>query len=81
LNIAIAASGGRYRAMVHGAALLNAFEARNASSVAQGTGVILQLATYIAGLSGGSWLVGSLAVNDFPAIFRVVGLWTQGLRN
>ena len=39
-------------------------------------GVILQLATYIAGLSGGSWLVGSLAVNDFPTIFKLRDVWS-----
>jgi hypothetical protein len=74
-NIAIAVSGGGYRAMIHGGALLNAFDARNSSSVAQGTGGILQLATYIAGLSGGSWLVGSLAVNDYPTIFNLTNVW------
>ena len=74
-NVAIAASGGGYRSMLHSAALLNAFDARNATSLAQGTGGILQLATYIAGLSGGSWLVGSLAVNDFPTIFDLRNVW------
>jgi lysophospholipase len=74
-NVAIAASGGGYRAMIHAAALVNAFDARNISAVQQGTGGILQLATYIAGLSGGSWLVGSLAVNDFPTILELRNIW------
>ena len=73
-KIAITASGGGYHAMVHSAALLNAFDAHNASSVAQG--LILQLATYITGLSGGSWLVGLLAVNDFPTIFKLRDVWS-----
>ena len=75
LPVAIAASGGGYCSMLHSAALLNAFDARNATLLAQGTGGILQLVTYIAGLSGGSWLVGSLAVNDFPTIFVLRNVW------
>lgn len=74
-NVAIAASGGGYRAMIHAAALVNAFDARNTTSVQQGTGGILQLATYISGLSGGSWFVGSLAVNNFPTIFELRNIW------
>ncbi|KAF8314068.1 hypothetical protein DL93DRAFT_2080560 [Clavulina sp. PMI_390] len=74
-NIAIATSGGGYRAMLHGAGMFNAFDSRNASSVAQGTGGVLQLATYMAGLSGGSWWTGTLAVNDFPPINDLVNFW------
>lgn len=35
----------------------------------------MQLATYMAGLSGGSWFVGSLAINDFPTIGELRDLW------
>jgi len=31
-----------------------------------GTGGLLQVASYHTGLSGGSWILGSLAINDFP---------------
>lgn len=74
-NVAVAVSGGGYRAMLHGASVVNAFDGRNSSAVSQGTGGIMQLATYMAGLSGGSWLVGSLAINDFPTIFELRDLW------
>ena len=74
-NIAIAASGGRYHAMVHGAALLNEFLTRT-TLARWHKGVILQLATYITGLSGSSWCVGSLAVNDFPTIFKLRDVWS-----
>ncbi|KAF8314067.1 hypothetical protein DL93DRAFT_2080559 [Clavulina sp. PMI_390] len=74
-NVAIATSGGGYRAMLHGAGMFNAFDGRNASSVAQGTGGVLQLATYMAGLSGGSWWTGSLAINNFPTVYDLAKFW------
>ena len=57
-NVAIAVSGGGYRAMIHGASIFNALDGRNETAVKQGTGGVVQLATYMAGLSGGSWFVG-----------------------
>lgn len=74
-NVGLAFSGGGYRAMLHGAGLYNAFDSRNSTSVAQGTGGIVQLASYMAGLSGGSWFVGSVAINDFPTTFELRDLW------
>lgn len=74
-NVGIASSGGGYRAMLNAAGVFNAFDSRNSSSVAQGTGGILQLATYMAGLSGGSWFTGSLAINDFPTVWQLANLW------
>ena len=67
-RLGIATSGGGYRAAAFGAGVLNALDGRNASAVAAGTGGLLQAATYLAGLSGGSWLVTSLAQSDFPTI-------------
>ncbi|KIY51596.1 lysophospholipase [Fistulina hepatica ATCC 64428] len=61
-NLAIASSGGGYRAAIFGAGVLNALDGRNASAAA----------TYFAGLSGSSWLVTSLAQADFPTISDVV---------
>ncbi|KAH9928107.1 lysophospholipase [Fomitopsis serialis] len=67
-RLGIATSGGGYRAATFGAGVLNALDGRNASAVAAGTGGLLQAATYLAGLSGGSWLVTSLAQANFPTI-------------
>ncbi|KAH9832909.1 lysophospholipase [Rhodofomes roseus] len=67
-RLGIAASGGGYRAATFGAGVLNALDGRNVSAVAAGTGGLLQAATYLTGLSGGSWLVTSLAQADFPTI-------------
>lgn len=68
-NIGIAASGGGYRALMNGGGALQAFDSRTPNSSLQGhLGGILQSATYLAGLSGGSWLVGSLYFNNFTDV-------------
>ncbi|KAJ7118432.1 lysophospholipase [Mycena crocata] len=71
-TVGISTSGGGYRAAIFGAGVLNALDARNASSVAKGTGGLLQTATHLAGLSGGSWLVTSLAQANFPTIQHLI---------
>ncbi|OAV87732.1 hypothetical protein PTTG_02953 [Puccinia triticina 1-1 BBBD Race 1] len=65
-NVGIAMSGGGNRALIGGAGMLDAFDNRNPDAVDAGTGGILQLANYITGLSGGSWLIGSWATSNFP---------------
>ncbi|KAI5278768.1 Lysophospholipase 1, partial [Ascosphaera aggregata] len=68
-NVAIAASGGGYRAMLNGAGAIAAFDERTPNSTAEGhLGGLLQASTYVSGLSGGSWLVGSVFLNNFTAI-------------
>lgn len=71
-KLGIATSGGGHRAAIVGAGILNALDGRNQSSVSAGTGGLLQAATYLAGLSGGSWLVGSLSEGNFPTIHDLV---------
>ncbi|KAE8210149.1 hypothetical protein CF327_g5940 [Tilletia walkeri] len=65
---AIALSGGGQRAQLVGGGMVQAFDGRNATANQRGTGGILQLVDYIAGLSGGSWTTGSLAINDWQSI-------------
>ena len=68
-NIGIAISGGGYRALENGAGALSAFDDRTANSTGPGgLGGLLQSATYLSGLSGGGWLVGSLYVNNFTSV-------------
>ncbi|KDQ57439.1 hypothetical protein JAAARDRAFT_58053 [Jaapia argillacea MUCL 33604] len=67
-TLGIATSGGGYRASIFGAGVLNAIDGRNSTSTQAGTGGLLQAASYLAGLSGGSWLVGSLAQANFPTL-------------
>ena len=52
--------------MLYGGGVFNALDSRNNSAVSAKTGGLLQLVDYIAGLSGGSWLTGSVAINDYP---------------
>lgn len=64
-NIGIAMSGGGWRALQSGAGALQAFDNRTNSGKLAG---LLQSSTYLAGLSGGSWLVGSLFMNNFTTV-------------
>ena len=61
-NVAIAFSGGGYRACLSGAGAIQAFDSREGNLTVGHLGGLLQSATYIAGLSGGSWLLGSIYV-------------------
>ncbi|RDW81347.1 lysophospholipase family protein [Aspergillus mulundensis] len=68
-NIGIAVSGGGWRALMNGAGALKAFDSRTDNSTAEGQlGGLLQSATYLSGLSGGGWLVGSIYINNFTTI-------------
>jgi lysophospholipase len=70
-RIGLAVSGGGYRAAIFGLSVLHALDGRNESSNAAGLGGILQSSLYMAGLSGGSWALGSLAQANFPTIPNV----------
>ncbi|KAL7409350.1 lysophospholipase catalytic domain-containing protein [Mrakia frigida] len=63
-NVGLAFSGGGYRAQISGGGGLWGTDFRNEEAVAAGTGGIGQVATYMTGLSGGSWLVGSYMANQ-----------------
>ncbi|KAF2663834.1 lysophospholipase Plb3 [Microthyrium microscopicum] len=68
-NLGIAFSGGGWRALTNGAGALAAFDIRTSNSTAKGhLGGLLQSATYVAGLSGGSWLLASNYYNGFQPI-------------
>lgn len=55
--------------MLNGAGVLAAFDSRTPNSTNTGhLGGLLQSATYLSGLSGGSWLVGSLYMNNFSTV-------------
>lgn len=78
-NIGLAVSGGGYRAMLNGAGALAAWDIRTEGSTQPGNlGGLLQSATYLSGLSGGGWLVGSLMMNNFTSVQQSVnygGIW------
>ncbi|KAI8624242.1 lysophospholipase catalytic domain-containing protein [Xylariaceae sp. FL1651] len=71
-NVGIAVSGGGYRALMNGAGFIAAADGRTPGSTdAGGIGNLLQASTYLAGLSGGGWLVGSIFANNFSTITQL----------
>ncbi|KAK4121209.1 lysophospholipase [Parathielavia appendiculata] len=72
-RIGIAVSGGGYRALMNGAGAISAFDNRTSGSTAPGRlGGVLQAATYLSGLSGGSWLVGSIYTQNFTTVDSII---------
>ncbi|CDO92992.1 unnamed protein product [Kluyveromyces dobzhanskii CBS 2104] len=76
-KVAIACSGGGYRAMLSGAGMLSAMDNRTDGANDHGLGGLLQSATYLAGLSGGNWLVGTLAYNNWTSVQEIVNNMTD----
>lgn len=72
INIGLAFSGGGYRAMLVGAGELAALDNRTTNSTKSGLGGLLQASTYLVGLSGGNWLVGSVIMNNWTSIQDIV---------
>lgn len=55
--------------MLNGAGAVSAWDDRSPGSTDNGgLGGLLQSATYISGLSGGGWLVGSIYTNNFTTV-------------
>ncbi|KAI1851237.1 hypothetical protein JX266_003312 [Neoarthrinium moseri] len=71
-RLGLAFSGGGFRAMVNGAGVLQAF---NDHTRGGGVSGIVNSSLYISGLSGGSWLVGTWALNGFPSIESLTTFW------
>lgn len=71
-KIAVACSGGGYRAMLSGAGMLAAMDNRTDGANQHGLGGLLQGTTYLSGLSGGNWLVGTLAYNNWTSVQDIV---------
>lgn len=69
-NIALALSGGGCRALLTGAGELSALDIRSADEGSLGG--VLQSSTYLAGLSGGSWIVALLALQGFVPVSEVI---------
>lgn len=77
IRIGLAFSGGGYRAMLSGGGQLSALDNRTKGAWQHGLGGILESTTYISGLSGGGWLVGSVALNNFTSLETILesGIW------
>lgn len=72
INVGLAFSGGGFRAMLNAAGQIAALDNRTISADEYGLGGILQSSTYLAGLSGSSWTIGSLVFQEWPTIDEVV---------
>lgn len=72
ITIAIAISGGSYRSQFVGAGALLATDGRVDKANSMGLGGLMQASTYVTSLSGGSWLVGSLACNDWISVSQIL---------
>lgn len=71
-KVGIALSGGGYRAAQFAAGTLSALDGRDADAKKAGTGGLLQVAAYLAGLSGGSWALSSMYSYGWPDIQEMV---------
>jgi lysophospholipase len=72
-NIALAFSGGGYRALLNGAGALSAFDSRTRNATSTGhLGGLLQSATYVSALSGGGWMIGSIYANNFTSVQNIL---------
>jgi lysophospholipase len=74
-TIAFASSGGGYRSMLIGAGVIQALDDRDSDEAVSG---LYQAVTYHAGLSGGSWLLGSIVANGFETISTLSSAIWQG---
>lgn len=75
----MATSGGGYRSLLVGAGLIQGLDERNSNISTSG---LYQALTYHSGLSGGAWLLSSLAGNNWPTVTALKeGLWEQAFQN
>lgn len=74
-TLALTTSGGGYRSLLCGAGVHSAFDAREYNGTLSTSG-LYQALTYEGGLSGGSWLLSSLAANNWPTVTSLMtGIW------
>ncbi|KAK2629599.1 hypothetical protein QTJ16_000419 [Diplocarpon rosae] len=77
--VALTTSGGGYRSLLSGAGVIQALDGRDSSVSTSG---LYQALTYQAGLSGGAWLLSSLAGNNYPTIsYLKEKLWKRAFED
>lgn len=73
ITIGLSFSGGGYRAMLCGAGQLSALDSRTPDAEKNALGGLLDSSTYLAGLSGGNWMVGSIVFNNWSSVHELIG--------
>ncbi|KAJ0416684.1 lysophospholipase [Aspergillus carlsbadensis] len=78
-TIGLTTSGGGYRSLLVGAGVIQGMDARDSYESTSG---LFQALTYQSGLSGGGWLLSSLAGNNYPTISQLQDdLWEQAFQD
>lgn len=78
-TLGLSISGGGYRAFLIGAGVIQALDANDSAVSTSG---LYQAITYQSALSGGSWLLSSLADNNFPAVSSILASqWSTAFSN
>jgi lysophospholipase len=78
-SVGLTTSGGGLRSLLEGAGVVQAFDSRDSSV---GTSGLYQGLVYQAGLSGGGWLLSSVAGNNWPTISSLkTGLWETAFQD
>lgn len=72
IKVGLAFSGGSYRALLSGAGQISALDNKTNNAFAKGLGGLLESSSYIAGVSGGSWLVSLLALNNWISVQEIL---------
>ena len=67
--------GGGWASAFTGIGGMRALDRRLVAAKEQKTGGLLQCLTYMARISGGSWPIISIALNDFPTVDELVKSW------
>jgi lysophospholipase len=76
-SIGLTTSGGGFRSQLLGAGVVKAFDSRDGDF---GTNGFYQTLTYHVALSGGAWMLGSLAANGWPRMSTLQKeLWEQSI--
>ena len=78
-TVGLTTSGGGLRSLLTGAGIIQGLDSRDSSV---GTSGVFQGLTYQAGLSGGTWLLSSLAGNNYPTVTSLkTSLWETAFQD
>ncbi|RDW77383.1 lysophospholipase-3 [Coleophoma cylindrospora] len=78
-TVALTTSGGGYRSLLSGAGVIQGMDSRDSTLSTAG---LYQGMTYQGGLSGGGWLLSSMAGNNYPTVsYLQENLWNVAFRD